>query len=429
MINQAIYAAQGAPQQLEQLYHEARSANAVAAFAASIHRCHAEFPDNLLYAAWHYRLLHDGRAANERSRLSWRTALPLSLLASAALFWLFGSFEALMVLFVPIAALWALGYLAFTGRVPARRAVVAGAVIAGLSIYVLLLAARLPPGDSRRYIDLALPHLALLGWGGVALGLLGPRSADTERLAFLSRSLAISSIAGVCLIISAIFIGITAEMFDALNMQFPGIYWGLIPAGAGGLALLVGAASAHNLPMGVNSHELRPVGKIAAIFLWALLLLTLAVLVIYVCAMPFHFMEPFRNRRMLVTSNTMLFAVMGLLISIALVRMDGLAPRYQAVLRAAIPAVATLTVIIGLYALAAIVYRTTSRRLTVNRLAGVGWNIINIGILMSLLYRQLRAGPKAWWEGLRSVFGAGVLIYVAWALVLMLALPVFFANR
>ena len=49
---------------------------------------------------------------------------------------------------------------------------------------------------------------------------------------------------------------------------------------------------------------------------------------------------------------------------------------------------AALALVVSLYALAAIVYRTAMDRLTPNRLAFIGWNVINIGLLILILFWQ-----------------------------------------
>jgi multisubunit Na+/H+ antiporter MnhF subunit len=55
---------------------------------------------------------------------------------------------------------------------------------------------------------------------------------------------------------------------------------------------------------------------------------------------------------------------------------------------------------VSLHALAAVVYRTFQGELTPNRLTVIGWNGINIGILVSLIVTQLRAGREGWVEAI-----------------------------
>ncbi|MEZ4636805.1 MAG: hypothetical protein R2856_17930 [Caldilineaceae bacterium] len=154
-----------------------------------------------------------------------------------------------------------------------------------------------------------------------------------------------------------------------------------------------------------------------------LLPLTLLVLVIYLCFIPFNFMGPFRNRDLLIVYNVMLFAVMVALVGATPVRSQDLATRFHGWLRTAILAVAALSVVIGLYALTAVVYRTWNDGLTPNRFTVIGWNTLNIGLLIALLYRQWRDGPSAWIDSLQRVVGVALVLYGGWALFVTLAIP------
>jgi hypothetical protein len=85
--------------------------------------------------------------------------------------------------------------------------------------------------------------------------------------------------------------------------------------------------------------------------------------------------------------------------------------------------VTVLVILVSLYALSATVYRTVNDMLTVNRLTIIGWNIVNIAILVVLVYKQLRHGREAWVDSLYATFNYACVAYTAWALFLVLALP------
>ena len=72
---------------------------------------------------------------------------------------------------------------------------------------------------------------------------------------------------------------------------------------------------------------------------------------------------------MLIIYNGMLFAVVALLLGATPVTLAETSPRVARWLRLAIIAIAALALLVSLYALAAIVYRTAMDRLTPNRLA------------------------------------------------------------
>jgi hypothetical protein len=58
-----------------------------------------------------------------------------------------------------------------------------------------------------------------------------------------------------------------------------------------------------------------------------------------------------------------------------------------------------------------------------NRLVVIGWNAINIVLLLVLLVKELRAGRDTWVAALQWVVRLGVVIYLVWGALLILALP------
>ena len=59
------------------------------------------------------------------------------------------------------------------------------------------------------------------------------------------------------------------------------------------------------------------------------------------------------------------------------------------------------------------VYRTWEGGITLNRLTILGWNLINIGILVGLLLRQVRADRNTWAASMQAAFGMGCLLYTS----------------
>ena len=155
-----------------------------------------------------------------------------------------------------------------------------------------------------------------------------------------------------------------------------------------------------------------------------LLPLTLIVLVIYVLVIPFNFRAPFENRDVLIVYNAMLFGIVGLLVGATPIKGADLSPDLQRIMRNGIIAVARLAVLVSLYALAAVVDRTLQGDLTLNRLAVIGWNGINIGVLVTLIVTQLRTGRAGWIEALQAVFSRAAVAYLAWSIFLLVVPPI-----
>jgi hypothetical protein len=119
----------------------------------------------------------------------------------------------------------------------------------------------------------------------------------------------------------------------------------------------------------------------------------------------------------------MLFAVMALLLGVTPFSLRGLGPGQAQWLRRGIVAVAALALIVSVYALSAIVYRTAQEGLTPNRVTFIGWNLINTGLLAYLLWGQVRQGPTTWLHGVHAAFGIGALLYTGWSLLVIFGLP------
>ncbi len=428
-----IRAAERDPQQLEQLYQSARRTRAVPQFRADLVVSYQESPANLLYGAWYYRLQHAAAQDEQGSRhsVSWKLAVPLSVLVGL-LFWLLSDphltvtaqIPYLAILWAPITALFIIAFLTLAARRNYLRTALVGVALLAVTAYVLAVIPRLASAGQQTYLTLMLAHVPLLAWGAIGIALLGWRSPARDRFAFLWKSIEVIGTAGVAAIAGGIFVGLTYGMFQALGIALPDLVLRLLIAGGAGLIPVLAVAAVYDPAAGPSDQEFgRGFGRILAILMQALLPLTLIVLVIYLCFIPFNFLQPFVNRDVLIVYNVMLFAIMGLLIGVTPVSADDLSPRYQRALRTGILALAALVVLVSLYALAAIVYRTAQGTLTMNRLTIIGWNIINVGVLVVLLYKQLRLGRAGWVDALHSTFRLGIVAYLIWAAFLVLALP------
>jgi hypothetical protein len=151
----------------------------------------------------------------------------------------------------------------------------------------------------------------------------------------------------------------------------------------------------------------------------------LVVLVIYVALIPFNFRAPIENRQVLIINNGMLFAVMGLLLGASPLKEDDLPVKIRPWIRRGIIAVASLAVLVSLHALTAIVFRTLEGTLTINRTIVIGWNLANLGILITLLVNQFRSGAS-WVTGLQRTFSVGTVIYLVWGLFVVLGIPLLY---
>lgn len=430
------------PEQLEQAYHAAARAGRADAFRQAIDARRTAAPENPLYAAWYYRL-HYAAAQAKGTFVKWAWVIPLAALNGLVFWWLsddsryaievagFGqgptrfSIPTLLLLVAPIAGIFVLTYLTAAGRRRRQLAALIGVALVVAAAYVIWLYPRLGTRPfQEQYLTLMALHLPLLAWAGVGAFLIAGHRDPGNRFAFLIKSLEVFIMGGLFVIAGGLFTGITIGLFEALQVEFSELVMRLFIAGGGGLIPVVATAVIYNAaasPAGQAFDE--GLSKLVALLMRILLPLTLLVLVVYLAFIPFNFREPFDNRDVLIIYNGMLFAVIALLAGATPVSLAETSPRVARWLRLGIIAVAALALVVSVYALAAIVYRTALDRLTPNRLAFIGWNVINIGLLILILLWQARAKDDGWLHALHRAFSAGTVAYTAWSLVMILALP------
>jgi len=428
------------PEQLEQAYRAAVKAGQGDAFRQAIDAGRASQPDNLLYAAWHYRL-RDVAVAVKTSFVRWGWAVPLALL-NGLLFWWLSDEErysiqiaggppgastflpTLLLLVAPLAAVFVLAYLA-----PVRRrwplAVLIGVGLVAAAGYVLWVYPRLGTRSfQEQYVTLMAMHLPLLAWAGVGLYLVAGHRDPGNRFAFLIKSLEVVIMGGLFAIAGGLFTGITIALFSALGMEPSELVMRLFIAGGGGLIPVIAVAVIYNAarpPAGQSFED--GLSKLLATLMRTLLPLTLVVLVVYIGFVLLNFREPFENRDVLIIYNGMLFAVIALLVGATPVSLAETSPRVANALRWAIVAVAGLALLVSVYALAAIVYRTAMDRLTPNRLAFIGWNVVNIGLLALVVWAGARGRATDWLPRLHRAFAIGTVAYTVWTLAVILVVP------
>ncbi len=428
------------PEQLEQVYQSALKAGQVDAFEQAIDAGYESAPDNLLYAAWFHRLKYTAKKAKDNV-VAWAWVIPLALLNGLLFWWLSGDqfmidigdatnysrnlAPVIMWMAAPLSAVFVLTYLTVVGRRSWRTAVIAGAALLAAAAYVLLLYPQLGTIPfQEQYLMLMMFHLPLLAWAGVGAFLVARHRDPGNRFAFLIKSLEIFIVGGLFIMAGLLFTGITVGLFDALDIEMPVAVMRLFTAGGLGLIVVIVVAVFYNPSVPPSEQALdEGLGRLIALLMRFLLPLTLLVLLVYLFFIPFNFRAPFDNRDVLVIYNAMLFAVVALLVGATPVSLKDVTPRLALWLRRGIIAVAALALLVSLYALAAILYRTGIDRLTPNRLTFIGWNIVNIGLLILLLVLQFRAAEGQWLHELHRSYSAGTVAYAAWTLVVILTLP------
>ena len=440
--HETVSALGGNPEQMEAAYQAALRAGEVDDFKAAIDAAQTYAPDNVLYAAWYYRLRSAAVEVKE-SFVNWAWAVPLAVL-NGLIFWGLSddtrfvtriqgirtthSFEYIPYLFVlagPIVAAFVLTYLTGAGRRNRLAAVVIGVVLLLAGLYALWVYPRLGIRPfQEQYLTLGAFHLPLLAWAGVGIFLLAGRRDASSTFAFLYKSLEVFIMGGLFILAGVLFTAITMALFAALNVELPAVVQRLFIAGGAGLIPVIAVAVVYNPFVAPREQSFTEgLSRLPALLARVLLPLTILVLLVYLAFIPFNFRAPFNNREVLITFNLMLFAVVLLLVGATPVDPADVTPRMSVWLRRGIIAVAALAALIGVYALAAIVYRSAMDRLTPNRLAFIGWNVINIGLLLLVLLLQVRARGGQWLPRLHQAVAAGAVAYTIWTAVIIFAVP------
>jgi hypothetical protein len=424
----------GDPQTLETSYRQAVAEKREAAFKIDVETCFQEQPDNLLFAAWYYRLQNVAQAARQ---IAWKFAVPLAILNMLIFWWvsddayrILAQNPLILLVWSPISAILVMAYLSLATKTHFRRWAALSLILVGATAYSYYVLRWMEPSRALPASELMLLHLPVLSWMSVAVFTSGVPGSSQSRFSFMVKSLEVITFAGLFAIAEYIFIAVTIGLFDALGIQFPQLIQRLFIAGGAGLLPIIAVAMIYDPAKEPQYQDFENgLSRFLAGLLRILVVPTLLVAVIYLAFIPFNFTRPFEDRDVLIIYNAMLFAVMGLLLGATPWSLDDLSSRVQALLRGAITAIAAIAVIVSLYALSATLYRTAQDILTMNRLMIIGWNIINIGLLVYLLANQFRRLRESWAESLQRTFAVIVPSYMAWALFVILAIPLIFGRK
>ncbi len=433
---QEITAYKNNPQQLEALYQAARGRHETGQFSADLSACFTSEPENLLYQAWHYRLLSALEEPKKREGISanWKLAIPLAI-ANGLIFWALSDprlafprgIPYLALLAAPITAIFVMWFLSLTARVNTQRSLLVSACLAVLVAAALLLNQLVAIKTSYDYPILMVLHLALFAWAGIGAAMIGLAADAENRFAFLMKSLEAAIVGGVYLIAGMAFGGITLGMFAALSVTLPDVLIRFIAAGGAGLIPVIAVVTIYDPLAEPKGQDFQQgLSRFIGTMMRLLLPLTLGVLMVYIFVIPFNFLQPFKNRDVLIIYNAMLFGIMGLLVGATPIDLEELSPRLGSAVRNGILAVACLATLVSLYALSAILYRTATSAVTINRLTMIGWNIINIALLVMMIARLILNHPQPWNKGIKAVYSLGAVAYVGWTLFVIVVMPFLF---
>ncbi|MDZ7319682.1 MAG: DUF4173 domain-containing protein, partial [candidate division KSB1 bacterium] len=155
--------------------------------------------------------------------------------------------------------------------------------------------------------------------------------------------------------------------------------------------------------------------------------LAIAVLAIYVFwFIPAYFWRPFQEREVLIVYNATILAILVLLTIVVSAPMDERSPRQNIILRYGLLALVGLSLLLNIYALAAILSRTFQFGLTPNRYAVLGWNLVTLLMLTVIGIRQWRGRSQQWIFIIRESIARVSVLAILWAVWVLIGLPLSF---
>lgn len=425
------------PQGLERLYQEAQRQGQAHEFAQAVQRLHTEAPEQLLLQAWFYRLTTSPEENRKTGHLNWRIALALSGLCGVV-FWLLADQQRFTVgnqipllpfVAAPLCAFAIMFFLALTANLRTSRhlyrLLLLGLLSVGGAAYVVYVGPRIAAeGNQNSYLLLAIPHLVLVAWVVVGNWVLGSQHAVANHFAFLIKSFETVVVGGLFVLAGGVFTGISFGLFETLGIAIDDWLLRLFLAGGGGLIPVLAVALTYDPTRAPQEQTFQEgISRLITTLMRLMLPLALLLLVVYMGLIPLNFRQPFQNREVLIVYNLLLFAVIGLLISATPMTGHQLPPDQERWLRRGLVTLAGLAVLISVYALTAIVYRTWADGFTPNRVTIIGWNVLNIVLLILLLIRQARSDGQNWLQPMYTTFAQGAKAYLVWAVALLLLIP------
>ena len=334
-----------------------------------------------------------------------------------------------MLFWVGWGPLVAVGLLAYLASAERSTKSLTRYAVAAVAVVLVSLYARLTIGA--RTDDVALLgalHLPFISWAVVGAALcLGYPNPARQSFAYLVKSVETVLTGGLFFGTGLIFIGLTYGIFAVLGIELPEENLVVVAAWAVGAIPLLAIGSVYDAAASPAAQDWHA-GLTRTLRILARLLIPLAlgVLLVYVLwFIPVYFRKPFEEREILIVYNATILAIMVLLTVVASGPVDARSGRRTSLFRYAVLGLGGLTLVLNVYALAAVASRTLESGLTPNRFAVIGWNATTLLILASVGVRLWNARRQPWTSVFRESVGLLAALAAVWAASLLVVLPFF----
>jgi hypothetical protein len=403
------------PNYLEKLYRDNKPA-----FKREFNRIFSDISEHPAAKVWHERLNY------EKEDIAWGTSMDLIFVIIAVFMaGLIGKIPEIANIdedffysrnftfaVFPFLTAW----FAWKQQMPAKKLLGVASIFLISAVYMNIL----PDNPDSHTLILACIHLPLLLWVVLGFTFVGNEPGNyRRRLDFLSFNGDLVVMTTIILIAGALLGGVAYGLFTLIDIQLESFYakyaliWGL-PA-----APIVGTYLVRTNPQLVN--KVSPV--IARIFTP----LVLATLVIYLIAVTYTGKDPYNDREFLLVFNLLLVGVMAIILFSITETSKNTTSKTATLL---LLVLSSLTIIVNMIALSAILFRITEWGITPNRLAVLGSNVlilVNLLMVTHGLYRVWRMGEET--TKVENSIAMYLPVYAAWVMLVVFLFPVLFGFR
>ena len=428
-----IRAARDDPEALERLFRSAANAGDRDAFTQELAKICAENPSDRFFSAWAYRLdirpiaqTPGGTETVDSNPRRWAIAIIVSLclgLVYAAFVDLKLAGAWYWIGWAPAGALAVLSYLDLVDDRAERHRFYGLAALGAIGLALLTALFFWDAiGDIRILVALHLPFLV---WAAVGASVtFGHPEPARQFFGYIVKSVEVLLTACVYLSAGMIFTGLSIGIFSILGIQPPERLLSWVAAWGIGFIPVVALASVYESSTQPISQGagLGP-GRILRVVARLILPLALGVLIVYLGFIPAHFWRPFQEREVLIVYNVTVLAMIALLTYVVPGPDETIRVKTSGALRAGVLGACILTLLLNVYALAAMLSRTVNSGLTPNRQAGLGWNAATLLILAILIWTLLRSKNADWRQSFSLWFGRVISLTVVWSLWVVFGLP------
>ena len=284
-------------------------------------------------------------------------------------------------------------------------------------VYVNLL---LPHNNESQTINLIYIHLPLLLWCLYGLIYIDFDLKDKlKRMDFIRHNSDIAILSAIILTAGIVLTLITLGLFFAIDLNISEFYFNYI--------VVIGLVSSPIVSTYIVKKYPFVTNKIAPIIANIFSPLVLITLVIYLLSIITTGKDLYNDRGFLMIFNIMLLGVMAIIVfSVSETSIN----KKRKINDLILLILATVTILVDLYALTAIIYRLIEFGFTANRIAVLGSNLLIFGNLTLIIIELYKVNNKN--GDIKNVefrIANYLPIYTAWTIFVVLILPIIFGFK